>query len=85
MVAFLLASLVLDRQPRLTVEHPTLGVTVLVAARNEAACIGETVDYLAQQDYDGPCRVILVDNGSTDRTAAVARRGPRPRGSACRC
>ncbi len=72
LVSFLLASLVLDRQPRLTVEHPTLGVTVVVAARNEAAGIGETVDYLAGQDYDGPYRVILVDNGSTDRTAAIA-------------
>ena len=72
LVSFLLASLVLDRQPPLTVEHPTVGVTVVVAARNEAAGIGETVDYLAEQDYDGLYRVILVDNGSTDHTAAIA-------------
>jgi biofilm PGA synthesis N-glycosyltransferase PgaC len=73
LVAFLVASLLFDRQPRLTVDRPTLGVTVVIAARNEEAGIGETLDYLASQDYDGDYRVILVDNGSTDGTAAVAR------------
>lgn len=74
LVAFLVSSLLLDRQPRLTVDRPTTGVTVLIAARNEAAGIGQTVRYLAEQDYDGRYRVILVDNGSTDGTAEVARR-----------
>lgn len=74
LVAFLVASLLLDRQPRLRVLHPDVPVTVLVAARNEAERIGETLSYLAQQDYDGPLRVVLVDNGSSDGTAAVARR-----------
>jgi len=73
LVAFLLASMFLDRQPRLSTEHPTTAVTVLIAARNEAAGIGETVRYLADQDFDGPYRVILVDNGSTDGTADIAR------------
>ena len=75
LVAFLLSSMCLDRQPRLTDEHPTTAVTVLIAARNEAADIGETVRYLADQDFDGPYQVILVDNGSTDGTADIARAG----------
>jgi poly-beta-1,6-N-acetyl-D-glucosamine synthase len=73
LVAFLVVSLLLDRQPRLSVEHPTTGVTVLIAARNEAEGIGQTIAYLATQDCDGPCDVILVDNGSTDDTVEVAR------------
>ena len=73
MVAFLVVSLLLDRQPRLTVLSPTVPVTVIVAARNEEKVIGETIGYLAGQDYEGPMRVILVDNGSTDATTAVAR------------
>ena len=73
MVAFLVVSLLLDRQPPLTVLSPTVPVTVIVAARNEAEVIGETMAYLAGQDYEGPLRVILVDNGSTDDTAKVAR------------
>ncbi len=73
LVAFLVSSLLLDRQPRFSVEHPTTGVTVLIAARNEAEDIADTLAYLAEQDYDGVCRVILVDNGSTDGTAVIAR------------
>jgi biofilm PGA synthesis N-glycosyltransferase PgaC len=73
LVAFLVASLLFDRQPRLSVDHPTTGVTVLIAARNEAKSIGQTIAYLATQDCDGRCDVILVDNGSTDDTIEVAR------------
>ena len=73
LVAFLLASILLDHQPRLTNEYPTGPVTVLIAARNEEASIGETVRYLAAQDYGGPLHIILVDNGSTDATSATVK------------
>ena len=72
-VALLFASLVMDRQPSFKVTSPTSGVTVLIAARNEEDAIGDTVHSLAKQDYAGRYAVILVDNGSTDRTIAVAR------------
>jgi biofilm PGA synthesis N-glycosyltransferase PgaC len=72
-VAFLASSLLLDRQPPFKVSRPKDNVTVLVAARNEEAGIGDTMRYLASQDYDGHVRVILVDNGSTDATVEVAR------------
>lgn len=73
LVAFLAISLLLDRQPPLSALHPTTPLTVLVAARNEAGRIGVTLRYLAAQDYDRPLAVVLVDNGSDDGTAAVAR------------
>lgn len=73
LVAFLVASLLLDKQPRLTVHSPRVPVTVLIAARNESGAIGETIQYLAAQDYEGPLRVVLVDNGSSDDTADLAR------------
>ena len=72
-VALLFASLVMDKQPSFKVASPTTGVTVLIAARNEEVAIGDTVHSLAKQDYVGRCAVILVDNGSTDRTITVAR------------
>src|SRR5579864_6624343 len=72
LVAFLVTSLLLDRQPPLTVHHPSAHVTVLIAARNEAGAIGQTIEYLAAQDYGGRLEVVLIDNGSTDGTAAVA-------------
>ena len=72
LVAFLAASLLLDRQPPLRVSHPTVPVTVLIAARNEAARIEETIAYIARQDYHGPLHVLVADNGSTDGTRAIA-------------
>lgn len=80
LVSFLAAAVVLDRQPRFRADRSTPAVTVLIAARNEAAAIGDTVRYLAGQDYPGQLRVILVDNGSTDDTARVARRSARKAG-----
>ncbi|KGM10262.1 glycosyltransferase family 2 protein [Cellulomonas bogoriensis] len=72
-VSFMAASLALDRQPALRVAQPTTPVTVIVAARNEEAGIGETIASLWRAEYAGPVTVMLADNGSTDRTAEVAR------------
>ena len=48
-------------------------VTAIVPARDEAACVGETVASLLQQDYPGEFTVILVDDQSRDATASVAQ------------
>ena len=48
-------------------------VTAVVPARNEADVIARTIGSLLQQDYPGPFRVILVDDQSTDETAAIAK------------
>jgi len=48
-------------------------VAVLVPARDEAATIGETVRSVLAQDYPGPLRLLVVDDRSTDGTAAIAR------------
>jgi hopene-associated glycosyltransferase HpnB len=68
-------------------------VAVLVPARNEEATVGETVRSVLRQDYPGPLRLLVVDDRSTDATAARARAaaagdprftlvtgGPRPPG-----
>jgi poly-beta-1,6-N-acetyl-D-glucosamine synthase len=47
-------------------------VTVLVAARNEEASIGETLERLADLSYPGPLEIVLADNDSTDETAGRA-------------
>jgi biofilm PGA synthesis N-glycosyltransferase PgaC len=72
-VAFLMAGLAFDRQPPMRVTSPREPITVLIAARNEESAIGDTVRSLAQQDYEGPLRVIVIDNGSSDHTTDVAR------------
>lgn len=67
-------------------------VSVIIPVRNGAATIGHTLDALqTQAGLPGPFEIIVVDNGSTDQTAAlVAARGitvlhqPKPGPSAAR-
>lgn len=47
-------------------------VAVVVPARNEAAVLARTLPRLLRQDYPGPARVVVVDDGSEDGTGALA-------------
>lgn len=49
------------------------GVVAVVPARNESETIAKTVKSLAGQDFSGPFSIIVVDDGSTDRTGDIAR------------
>ena len=53
-------------------------VAIVVPARDEAATIEPVIASLLAQDYEGPFRVILVDDHSTDATAALASALPDP-------
>ena len=49
-------------------------VSIIIPARNEEAVIGPCLDSLIHLDFPRECfEVILVDNGSSDRTLEVAR------------
>jgi hopene-associated glycosyltransferase HpnB len=66
----------------LTGERDTLGmppepahwpdVIAVVPARNEADVIARSLGSLATQDYPGNCRIILVDDSSSDGTGDIA-------------
>jgi biofilm PGA synthesis N-glycosyltransferase PgaC len=83
-VAFLAVSLVLDRQPGLRLASPDVPCTVIIAARNEAGSIAQTIHYVARQDYAGPVQLIVADNGSTDDTAGAAYRAAQAEGVSVR-
>jgi hopene-associated glycosyltransferase HpnB len=51
-------------------------VDIIVPARNESETIGVVVGSLLAQDYAGKFRVIVVDDDSTDETAALAEAWP---------
>lgn len=48
-------------------------ISIVVPAWNAAETVGQCVRALCKQDYEGPYEVIVVDDGSTDATAAAAR------------
>ena len=49
-------------------------ISVIIPAYNEEAMIGRTLESIKNQDYQGAIEIIVVDNNSTDGTAAVANR-----------
>jgi hopene-associated glycosyltransferase HpnB len=59
-------------------------VSVVVPARNEADVIGPCVSSLLEQRWKGAIQIILVDDGSTDGTAAVALQAARRAGAEAR-
>lgn len=59
--------------------QPAPPLDVIVPARDEAAGIAAALHSLLAQDYPAPLRVIVVDDGSTDGTAAIARAIGDPR------
>jgi hopene-associated glycosyltransferase HpnB len=55
-------------------------LAVVIPARDEAQGIGACIGSLLQQDYPGEWTIILVDDGSTDGTAAIARQAAAAQG-----
>jgi hopene-associated glycosyltransferase HpnB len=70
-----------DRDDREVLPEPERwpSVVAVVPARNEADVIARSIASLTRQEYPGPFRVVLVDDGSDDGTAAAALAvgGPR--------
>jgi glycosyltransferase involved in cell wall biosynthesis len=50
----------------------SLAVSVILCVRNGDATLREQLDALSCQDYPGNWEVIIVDNGSRDRSRAIA-------------
>ncbi|WIV12388.1 glycosyltransferase [Proteiniborus sp. MB09-C3] len=71
--AFILVSLLLDKQPKFKVKYPKAPITIVIACHNEESRIRETLSYVAKQDYAGNIKIIVVDNCSSDKTADMAR------------
>jgi len=71
--ANLIASLLIDRPPPLRLDLDFPALTVVIACFNEEEAIEETIDYVAKQEYPGELRIVVADDGSTDRTAEIAR------------
>jgi len=73
MNAFVFTSLLLDKRPPVIEDQKNPEVTILIAAFNEGIVIDSTLEGIAKQNYLGPMRVIVIDDGSTDNTCDVVR------------
>ena len=72
MNAFLLSSLVL-RPSSLRADPPMWpGISILIAAYHEEDMIAQTLQSLSTTAFPGPLEVIVIDDGSQDRTFDVA-------------
>lgn len=69
MNAFLLASLLVDNRPLVRSFNSYPDLTVLVAAYNEEGSIKETILSILAQDYSGEIKIIIINDGSSDKTA----------------
>jgi poly-beta-1,6-N-acetyl-D-glucosamine synthase len=78
MNAFLAASLLLDRRPARRAPAYYPGISILVAAYNEAASIADTLESIAKCGYPGDFEVIVIDDGSSDATADIVARQSYP-------
>jgi len=71
---FLMVSLLIDRRPKvMTLEGKYPPLTILIAAYNEEDNIMSTLESISKQKYPGKIKAIVVNDGSTDKTAAVVR------------
>jgi peptidoglycan/xylan/chitin deacetylase (PgdA/CDA1 family) len=48
-------------------------ITIVIPAYNEEKYLGRCLESLKEQDYSGEYEIIVVDNGSTDTTAEIAK------------
>jgi biofilm PGA synthesis N-glycosyltransferase PgaC len=71
--AFVFASLLLDRRPPASFNNEPPALSILVAAYNEEDTIAETLNSIIHQGYPAPVEIILVDDGSRDRTVEIAQ------------
>ncbi len=73
MNAFLLASLVLRPDPLRQTPQTWPSVSILIAAYNEEKLIGETLRSISELNYPGVLEILVMDDGSRDRTAEEVR------------
>ncbi len=71
--AFLVAGLMLDQRVHRWNKSLPMPLSLLIAAYNEDASIRDTLESVARQGYPAPVEILVIDDGSTDRTCEIVR------------
>jgi len=51
-------------------------ITVIIPARNEEKYIGKCIESVLEADFDGEKEVIVIDDGSRDKTSEIVKKFP---------
>lgn len=73
MNSFLAIALFLDKRPKVIPDQKYPPVTIIVAAYNEEDAISRTLNSIFLQDYPADIKVIVISDGSIDKTCALVR------------
>ncbi|MEG1709540.1 MAG: glycosyltransferase [Acinetobacter sp.] len=73
MNSFAALSLMMDTRPHRQTLSFYPGITILIAAYNEAASIKDTLVSISHQNYPGKLQVIVINDGSQDETANIVK------------
>ncbi|MBB3046843.1 biofilm PGA synthesis N-glycosyltransferase PgaC [Litorivivens lipolytica] len=71
--AFLIAGLLFDWRPKFKPLEQAPGLSILIAAYNEEDSIYGTLGSIYSQNYPGPLQIVVINDGSQDRTAEIVR------------
>ena len=73
MNAFVAMALFLDKRPKVIDQQKYPPITVLIAAYNEENSIAATLSGIFLQDYPEHIRIIVINDGSSDKTVESVR------------
>jgi len=68
MNAFVAMALLLDKRPKVISEQKYPPITILIAAYNEEHSVASTLSGIFLQDYLGHIHIIVINDGSSDKT-----------------
>jgi biofilm PGA synthesis N-glycosyltransferase PgaC len=77
MNSFAALSLMMDRRPKRYPLTSYPGITILIAAYNEAASIKDTLVSIDLQKYPGNLQVIVINDGSQDETSNIIKKSEK--------
>jgi cellulose synthase/poly-beta-1,6-N-acetylglucosamine synthase-like glycosyltransferase len=64
--------LIFIRQKKAKPEHKFSSITIIIPAHNEDKYIKETINSIIEADFNGKKQIIVVDDGSIDKTYEIA-------------
>lgn len=69
--SFIAVALLFDKRPKAKELSSAPDISILLPVYNDGSLVESTVESLLQQNYSGSMSIILINDGSTDKTAEI--------------